>query len=471
MPSVPVHAYTAAARDLSQQKQEEEPEVEEGDWELHEAAGERVCMGKATCTRSGNLCRSGYVGATGLLFVALLVLLKAGIPQPGLWTLQNASLAKWEYTSVKANSGDDLFDTLFNETLWECIHPVRANAVRRGQCYDAMYGKLPACKQLRLKESPPASCDRVKRCLRGEPHDLVNPCLWLCQDGNKHQADVRAKCLEAFEKATEWGAKCHKEGFKQKEFEYLEKVNEYSHQCLAHTTTTTTAARSQLFCWVLVVPWTNEVELLLLAEKLKAGFLQCDASEVFSDRKMHIGSMESIVVDVDLHCNVNKYTLTVENTPIFKKVWRKVLDTGTWKHYEWTIKVDLDAMFLPDRLRPLLNDPWVKGHAQTATGLWLNNCWRGLHGPIEVVSRRAMEVWDERWPQCDAVAYKHPQEDVYLRVCMETIGVWRHDAWSLLAEDHCDRPDYQLCAGNWIAYHPFKEVEEWQGCYNRATGL
>eukprot|EP00438_Fugacium_kawagutii_P032833 Skav224525 [mRNA] locus=scaffold388:413815:419826:+ [translate_table: standard] len=101
--------------------------------------------------------------------------------------------------------------------------------------------------------------------------------------------------------------------------------------------------------------------------------------------------------------------------------------------------------------------PWIKKHAQLEKGLWLNNCWRGLHGPIEVLSRQAMQIYNNDWLKCEVVAQQKPQEDVYLQECMQTLGIWKSDLKFLLAEDHCDNPDFYKCDDSqFVAFHPFK---------------
>ena len=40
----------------------------------------------------------------------------------------------------------------------------------------------------------------------------------------------------------------------------------------------------------------------------------------------------------------------MENTNIFRAVWKKVLDRMTWRNYDWTVKADLDSVFVPKRL-------------------------------------------------------------------------------------------------------------------------
>lgn len=449
--------------------------------ELHEDDDEAMLCRESSSARllasqtdpCGRRCLAASVtSVSAILLLAVVVVARQVDYRHFLGAVSSESVSMWEFEGVELKSGDNVLDIVFNETLAECLEPVKNMPAKRGGCFDALYSRMYSCRDLRLKDSPPATCDRLRRCLKGEFHSLVDPCSWFCRGGSLDQMALKVDCLNALKQANEWGAKCNEKGYQQKEFEYLEKVNDLSHECMIKTTTTTTTPGRLLYCWVLVVPWTGEPDLLLLHQQLEAGILSCDGFDVFSDRKMRIGSLDTIEIsDLDLHCKINPQTRTVENTHIFRKAWKKVLDKLTWEQYEWTVKVDLDAVFFPDRLGVLLKDAWIRSHAQIGNGVWLNNCWRGLHGPIEVLSMRAMQVYHQHWAECASVAATRPQEDVYLGSCMHHLRVHRHDAWSLLAEDHCDQPKYKECSGNWISYHPFKETDEWKGCYDRALGL
>ena len=379
--------------------------------------------------------------------------------------IQGDILQNWEFEDVNLHSGDKVFDMLFNRTLFQCIEPVKHVAEKRGRCYDTIFKRQRRCKALR-QEDPPASCDRVVECLKGNKDvKPPNPCDWLCTWGTDDQKAVKEECMKHLHKSWKWDGSCLEDGYVNKSLEAMAKVNSLSQQCSDHTTTTTTPGATNLYCWALVVPFTNEVELLLMQQKVKKGIFECDAYEVYSDREMNIGGVTTVHVDTDLHCKMNKVTLTVENTHIFHAVWQKVLDNMVWNNYDWTVKVDLDSVFMPLRmLHYVQSDPWIREHAQKGTGLWLNNCWRGLHGPIEVLSHLAMKTYKSREQQCDQVAQQKPQEDVYLQECLNTVGIWKADLKYLLAEDHCDHPDYWKCEGNFVAYHPFKEPAKWMEC-------
>eukprot|EP00913_Durusdinium_trenchii_P012470 g11706.t1 len=289
--------------------------------------------------------------------------------------IEGEFMEEWKFEEVKLDSGDEVYDVLFNQTLFECIEPVKADAVARGRCYDEIFAR--------------------------QNKKGLNPCDWLCT-GKGDQAFVKDACSKSLYDAELWSGKCLDSGhlaFTEPRalgcvFLAMQEANRLSQQCSDDASSVQKEVGSNFFCWALVVPWTNEVDLLLMQQRLQkgTGFAQ-----------------------LDLHCKMNKMTLTVENTRIFRAVWRKVLDRMVWKNYDWTVKADLDSVFVPTRLLNYVEgDKWIQDHAQTGTGLWLNNCWRGLHGPIEVLSKRAMQIYSDRWTQCHGTKMAYPQEDVYL---------------------------------------------------------
>lgn len=57
--------------------------------------------------------------------------------------------------------------------------------------------------------------------------------------------------------------------------------------------------------------------------------------------------------------------------------------------------MDPDTVFFPARLKVA-----VAFHPDTYNGLYLNNCKLGLHGPLEVLSSRAVSRWHEGIGNC-----------------------------------------------------------------------
>lgn len=206
---------------------------------------------------------------------------------------------------------------------------------------------------------------------------------------------------------------------------------------------------------------------MLLAEQIrrKISIFACDAAAVYTNMtiRIDIGNVTkpfwSTKVDTDLHCELGGPFHTLMNTPVFVKLWRQVINDGIFRNHDWTAKVDPDAVFLPARLRTLLRSPDLQD-PQAGMGTFLNNCGFGMHGPVEVVTRRSLEVYATGAQTCKLP----PQEDVYLQACLLSLKVKQVDHFDLLSEDHCAAKDWRECKTNNVAFHPFKSVAEYTRC-------
>lgn len=230
------------------------------------------------------------------------------------------------------------------------------------------------------------------------------------------------------------------------------------------TTTTTTSAGPKLYCFSVMVSWNYEPTLVKMQVMNRRSIFLCDSYDVYSDKVLDLGTVQSRVVHgTDLKCHIGGVFNTLLNTPVFIKVWEQVMADGRFRQQDWTVKADCDAVFLPDRLRRMVEGPALQG-AQDGRGIFINNCGFGLHGPLEVVSTRALETYREGYEDCP----NPPQEDVYLQACMNHLGVKQVNQFTLLSEDHCRTPNWEDCQSEHVSFHPFKEVEAYEACVARA---
>jgi len=231
------------------------------------------------------------------------------------------------------------------------------------------------------------------------------------------------------------------------------------------TTSTTTTRPPTLFCFSVMVSWNYEPSLVKMQVRDRRSIFGCDGSAVYSNEALDLGHdvKSRVVQGTDLRCHKGGEFMTLLNTPVFKKVWEQVLHDGLYKPFDWTAKVDCDAVFFPERLRHLVQGPALRA-AQDGNGIFLNNCGFGLHGPIEVVSNRALETYRQGWHGCD----NPPQEDVYLQACMNKLGVTQVNQFSLLSEEACRTPNWQACQSQHVSFHPFKDHTAYNQCELRA---
>lgn len=208
---------------------------------------------------------------------------------------------------------------------------------------------------------------------------------------------------------------------------------------------------------------------MILSEHLS--LTDCEEFVIYSNPVIQLGSFWTTLVDVDLHVKKGGEYHTLLNGPVFRKVWDTVIETGTWKHHDWTVKVDLDAVFFPHRLREFIRalDPEDTENIQDR-GAFLLNCPLGLHGPLEVLSRDAVRVFAAGRDTCWAA----PQEDVYVKECLVKLEIHSIDAFKTLAERDCWRddwhqdPDWMKCKTDRVSFHPFKTVDKYHTCIANA---
>eukprot|EP00440_Ansanella_granifera_P033396 gb/GFBE01036238.1/.p1 GENE.gb/GFBE01036238.1/~~gb/GFBE01036238.1/.p1 ORF type:complete len:636 (+),score=158.82 gb/GFBE01036238.1/:1-1908(+) len=100
--------------------------------------------------------------------------------------------------------------------------------------------------------------------------------------------------------------------------------------------------------------------------------------------------------------------------------------------------------------------------------MYINNCQWGLHGPIEVFSRRAIATYIAGLPICANLLPRAWGEDKFIDQCMIELGLKRVDAFDVMSEIACgDQP--APCGQFDTTFHPFKNVEKWMACWNFAN--
>jgi len=229
-----------------------------------------------------------------------------------------------------------------------------------------------------------------------------------------------------------------------------------------------------LFCFSLMRPGSSEVDLLEMQQQHGISIFLCDEYMVYSNKPVRLGSdLTASVINSDLKCKSGGDYGKALNSWIFIEVWRKVIADGRYFHHDWTVKVDPDAVFFPDRLKEVLQD-----HSEAG---YVNNCKDGMHGPIEVVSRKAVGAlaWDYRttpnktYPSRCVAAQELSRwgEDMFLDKClMETLGVKREFDVRLMCEGSCGCPDWYWCQNGTrrVTFHPFKTVDNYMNCLANA---
>lgn len=236
-------------------------------------------------------------------------------------------------------------------------------------------------------------------------------------------------------------------------------------------------APSTLYCVALVQPHGYEKDFMEFQHSLRTSMFGCDAFGVYSNSSFWVApGVWTGDIDYSLECELGGEFGTALNSWIFMAFWRKVLADGLYRKHDWTVKADADAVFFPQRLRRVLQ-------AHT-TADYINNCKYGLHGPLEVLHRRALEALERDFNasedgqkplRCHGELLEVLEqwgEDYWLDKCLsQVLGLRSELDGGLLCEANCDCEDWYWCKNTsveHVSYHPFKREDMYRQCMANA---
>merc|ERR1712190_116287 len=228
-----------------------------------------------------------------------------------------------------------------------------------------------------------------------------------------------------------------------------------------------------------------ELELLQQQFQQKVGIFACDYSNVFSDVDVPVGPGYSTIkvsdVENEFHLIKRKKVGTWVNTGMFKQVWKAMAGRTEITKSDWVVKVDADAVFIPHRLKGML-----QGQPITYTGVYIENCksvkW-GFFGNLEVYSSTAFYTLLGNLDRCSQMIdfvkgteWGPIGEDLFAQMCMDYSGVSKVQNFNVTTDAACPGTRKRWGEANntkWKppchllgtpAIHPFKKPEEYFGC-------
>jgi len=254
----------------------------------------------------------------------------------------------------------------------------------------------------------------------------------------------------------------------------------------------------QLYCWAVYTENTgadkqeHELELLQQQFARKVSMFACESNDVFSDVVVEIGAGYPTIklddVDNEFHLIKRKEGRGWVNTGMFKQAWKAIGLREGPKRADWIIKVDADAVFVPQRLKKML-----LGHPLSAAGIYFENCkeveW-GLFGNLEVWSIQAFNALLLNLDSCSqsidwvtGTKWGPIGEDLFAQMCMDKQGVSKVQNWDLTTDGAC--PGTLKRWGekknkHWKvpcdkvrtpSLHPFKKPQEYFSCMDATLAL
>jgi len=236
-------------------------------------------------------------------------------------------------------------------------------------------------------------------------------------------------------------------------------------------------AKPSLFCTAMMMPAGYEQQMLTAQSAKNVGIFACDDTAILSNVSITIPGIRPVTTQLvpgSLQVPYGGKWHSALNTDVFIRFWDVVIQDPRSTTFSWTVKVDPDCVFFPDRLRDVLIHEYPPlGETGPA---FLNNCYLGMHGPIEVLSKQAVALYKQGKLTCRTGApYTHKQEDFYFRECWALLGIAKVDVFNILFESNyaCNerpttRDGRHPCFSRQVSFHPFKSTEAWFECHKRA---
>jgi hypothetical protein len=214
-----------------------------------------------------------------------------------------------------------------------------------------------------------------------------------------------------------------------------------------------------LFCFLAYLPGSEEVELMNTAKNAGASIYACDLHAEFE-------SWQSGKQQWD----TGEGGASITNTDVFLNVWQQVQENGLFLKADWTVKVDPDALIVPDRLKAhiaALNPPAHRPLYLKNNGLdgGLGN--NGFLGAFEIFSKQAVQIYLDNYEGCRDAFGLDTGEDGFLKGCMDALGV------GFMTDESLFKPDFSpgACIDEGMAgFHPLKEHSQWLCCLDLIQG-
>jgi len=231
-----------------------------------------------------------------------------------------------------------------------------------------------------------------------------------------------------------------------------------------------------LFCISLTRTEGYEVDIMKGQLNFSIGIFACDETGLFSaDGIMVLGKDKNgkEVSTVRVESAIIRTTMdgTAGNAKLFANMWDSVITDGRWRNHAWTVKVDPDAVIMPERVR------W---HVAQHTGekVYVLNCnkvpgspnFPMMFGSVEIFSFQAMEAFSTGKEECKAQMGQWLEswgEDYYMGKCMDLIHVGRINDFEVVGDSVCTGVDCNNPGTG--AFHAFKSWGAWGLCHQQAV--
>jgi len=237
-------------------------------------------------------------------------------------------------------------------------------------------------------------------------------------------------------------------------------------------------AAPSLYCVAVMMPGSYEQAIFAKALALSwkyhrdFGIFDCDFFTVFASRRVLIGRHRRRGPVHSVHFKQAAVGRSEDNTAanaqLFMNMWEEVRKRRHYLHHAWTVKLDPDAVFFPERLRGYLR-PHTDGSPK-----FIKNCnlfpgaagWPALWGSVEALSKQALVRYFQQKANCMKMPWWVWGEDKFLGNCLPSLGVGSVFEREMVGDGHCIGA---TCDSYHAAYHKYKSTAAWFDCWHRAS--
>jgi hypothetical protein len=197
-----------------------------------------------------------------------------------------------------------------------------------------------------------------------------------------------------------------------------------------------------LFCFMVVTGNSRIEDLLTVQLGNQASIFGCEEHLVISYGG-ELNFQEGETAELPARIPTGNVTALEQSThlaSVMVQVWDVVFADGRGMSLDWTVKVDPDVVFFPDRLRTHLHP----NTTPQGKPLYVLNCDRfpgppRLLGSLEVMGRRALERYNHGLEKCKGLIplWQTLDEAKFMQRCLEILGVGSVVDRDLISDSKC----------------------------------
>lgn len=230
----------------------------------------------------------------------------------------------------------------------------------------------------------------------------------------------------------------------------------------ARSTSTAEGRRPSLFCFTVVGTARAELELLEAQFRNRASIFRCDNYTAFTQGgTIVLGERWQTTLVPPLQSGQPAKI----DTETFVKAWKMIMHSGDYRLHDWTVKVDLKTVFIPERLQHRLSG------MSSAEGVFFSNCDRyagppKLFGAIEILSRTAVETFAAGIHDCQQLPWSGWWEERYLQTCLHRLNIGEIFDGHLVADGRCWSAP--CTDASKMAFYAYGDVNKYMACLETA---